>query len=146
MNLDERSDQSSFDDMVENTKENSKVQRLMGDKTSRLIDWNVDVLLSLLKQIVARRKVTTREAKPLDDFALLERQPESTVIDEVTEIIRLPEFDPHAAQYYGDADDVTIGEDVVAELLDYVTNIAIMYNENPFHCEYFQSTSDKLLS
>ena len=126
---------------VQATQENSKVQRLMGDKTSRLIDWNVDVLLSLLKQIVARREITRNNDEPPPNLKPLERPHGKTVIDEVTEIITLPEFDAKTAQYYGDTENVTIDEDVVAELLDYVTNVAIMYNENPFHCKYHAEPS-----
>jgi class 3 adenylate cyclase len=39
-----------------------KVQRLMSDKTNRLIDWNCDVLIRLLKQIVAARDATGGES------------------------------------------------------------------------------------
>jgi hypothetical protein len=34
----------------------------MSDKTNRLIDWNCDVLIRLLKQIVAARDATGGES------------------------------------------------------------------------------------
>jgi hypothetical protein len=120
--------------VVRDAMEDPKVKRLMGDKTSRLIDWNVDVLLRLLKTIVARRQAS---AVPKDSVSKLLKplnsQVGKTVIDEVVEIVTLPDFDAKAARKQSDPEGITIDERVVEQLHEYVTNVAIMYNENPFH-------------
>ena len=49
------------------------------------------------------------------------------------EISTLPNFDAQSAQNEVDLDRIDLGEDVKAELHDYVATIALMYRENPFH-------------
>jgi len=102
-----------------------KVQRLMSDKTSRLIDWNTDVLSRLLKQIIATREATdtdVRETAP----ALLDGGSSQTCLEEVKEIITLPEFDAAVAKRRKDPDEMNLGDHVEQQLHDYVSNIAIM--------------------
>ena len=53
------------------------------------------------------------------------------VIDEVQEIVRLPDFD-HIVKD-ADVDSISIKPVVVDQLYDYVSNIAAMYRENHFH-------------
>jgi hypothetical protein len=103
------------------------VTKQLTGKIERLIDWNVDVLIRLLQQIVARRDVTFQ---PFD----IEDTVKPTVtnpFDEVKEIIALPEF--KETRKLRDPNDVTIPENVAAQLRDYVSEIAMLYNENPFH-------------
>ena len=105
--------------------ESGMPSRQFNDKIERLIDWNVDVLLRLLQQIIARRDVTEKE---IDDAA----QTEATKpFDEVKEIIPLPEF--KESRTHRDPMDVKIPDAVADQLRDYVSNIAMLYNDNPFH-------------
>jgi hypothetical protein len=97
-------------------------------KIERLIDWNVDVLIRLLQQIVARRDVTFQ---PFDIEDTAKPKVITNPFDEVKEIIALPEF--KETRKLRDPNDVTIPENVVAQLRDYVAEIAMLYNENPFH-------------
>jgi hypothetical protein len=96
------------------------------DKTERLIDWNVDVLLRLIQQIVARRDVTIEAA--FDETIQKEAK---NPFDEVKEIISLPEFKETRKQR--DPSDTTIPVTVSEQLREYVSTIAGLYNENPFH-------------
>lgn len=105
------------------------------EKTMRLVRWNVDVLLRLLKQVVATRNAcAARESEDKDASTPFKAQSVSdgqTVLDEVKEIISLPDF----AQGAGKIDVNKVELDVAAEeqCLEYVQNIAMMYHANPFH-------------
>lgn len=106
-----------------------------GDKVQRLVDWNTDVLARLLRQVVARRDAseTRRIDGEVEPVLPIVRQDGSTVLDEVVEIIRLPEFDGRAARAQVDPSTIDLGENVMTQLRDYVTIIATMYRDNPFH-------------
>ena len=100
----------------------------------RLIDWNVETLLRLLKQVVAFRESTSsprRARVSYKDSSDLECR--ETPLEEVREIIALPEFDGKAAMKQKDLEKVEIPEDVVQQLHLLVSKIAAMYNANPFH-------------
>ena len=103
------------------------------EKHQRLISWNTDILARLLTQIIARRE--SRKEKP-DAPERIRRLEESvgrddTVLSEVTEVIRLPNFD--ATSNTIDPSRIELSEDVVNQLRDYVQTLAAMYRENPFH-------------
>lgn len=120
--------------MVANKAE-AKAAAMEGSKKKRLIEWNVDVLLRLLKQIVARRRACGLPAYGSDikEDRIQFAEPGKTVIDEVKEIIELPMFNAKAASKQEDADSVILPTEVVEQLFDYVSNIAATYNDNPFH-------------
>lgn len=102
-------------------------------KSSRLIDWNVDVLLRLLKQIVARRNallaIDPNRKADADESQFFKAS--HRVLDEVQEVVALPIFD--AREAIMEADSIVLDQIVVDQLYDYVSNIAAMYRENPFH-------------
>lgn len=102
------------------------------NKIDRLIDWNVEILSNTIKQIVANRR-----ANGLPDFrkafdAKVALTHGGTVLDEVKEIIALPEFDEDAT-HGNDHEAVELSDDVMAQLSEYVRCIAMLYKENPFH-------------
>ena len=106
------------------------------NRTERLIDWNVEILLGLLKQVVARRNA--KSARHLNgSFQAVSKELSSemkaTPLEEVREIIALPEFDERAASRQLTPDDVHVPQKVVRELYRLVGNIAGMYNQNAFH-------------
>lgn len=127
------------------------------DRTSRLIDYNVELLLRLLKQIVARRKSAQpgrnldlrgiNSSKSMMDLFITSSEmddstsnnddvdgpPVTMPLEEVKEIITLPEFDRKAARREKDIDTVEIEPKVVAQLKEHVKWIASQYNDNPFH-------------
>lgn len=106
-------------------------------KSERLINWNVDVLLRLLQQVVARR--TSRGETMLNSAAWdsignqFSNDRVGNVLNEVKEIIALPVFDPVAFKNERDATKIELGPTIKAELRDYVSGIASMYRDNPFH-------------
>jgi class 3 adenylate cyclase len=103
----------------------------LDEKVSRLVDWNFDLLLRSLKEIVTRRGACSG-GQYLSSPDLITK-PGSTVLEEVKEIITLPNFDAQTAQNEVDLDIIVLGAHVEAELHDYVVNIAMMYRDNPFH-------------
>ena len=114
-------------------------------KIKRLVKWNADVLLRILKQVVARRQAleslgmdeshTSVESKHDHEDEIRRRSTcGKTVIDEVKEIIELPKFNSKAAKVEKDPKEIEIDPKVVQQLHDYVTVIASMYRtEVPFH-------------
>jgi hypothetical protein len=101
------------------------------------IDWIVEVLADVLKAMVARRKA--RSLKPSTEKLLVRLEQASVAhdgkkiaIDEVSSFVALPAFDD--ADFGMDSFNVVLPDLVVAELRDYVQNIAELYNNgNPFH-------------
>jgi class 3 adenylate cyclase len=105
---------------------------VLSARVSRLIDWNVEVLLQLLRQIVARRQtIPSRTGRPqqVEPFV----RGEATLLEEVAEIITLPEFDAGATQNQVGVDSVELSEATASQLYDYVSTIATLYRDNPFH-------------
>ena len=131
--------------------EKAAMDKLATEKTARLIDWNCDVLLRLLKQIVARRramakykresivglhnlKSSRRASMNGSAHGIMDESNENgTVIDEVSQIITLPKLDLKLAKAQEEADSIELEDEIVGQLNEYVSNIAAMYRENPFH-------------
>jgi hypothetical protein len=55
------------------------------------------------------------------------------VVDEVAEVIALPQFTPKATTAISKADEIELSETVVFQLKDYITTIARNYRKNHFH-------------
>lgn len=111
------------------------------DKHQRLVDWNVEILQRLLKQIVARRMCQSGAAKRkssapppvVADGSTLGRANNHTVLDEVCEIITLPRYDAEGVRQQVKPESIALTEAVVEQLQAYVMGIAALYRENPFH-------------
>lgn len=107
-------------------------------KHQRLIDYNVDLMKKHLRHIVARRKVLNMAGRRCSQGGhppqLHPRSDEvSTVLEEVTEIIRLPSFNARAYKKQIDPETIDLGPAVESQLKRYVSIIAAMYRNNPFH-------------
>lgn len=103
----------------------------------RKIQWNADILLRMLRQIKARRN--TEEKQGLDvrrrasvtDIDLVggsSRAHDQTVLDEVKEIIVLPEFNAEAAKHDEDPSKIELPEHIVDQMREYVTVVASLYH------------------
>lgn len=112
----------------------------------RLIEWNVSVLHKLLKQIVARHSTIGKAAnetisksnfvvgaREASQFSASDPSESSMPLDEVKEIIALPAFDYRSASKQKDIESVSIPQTVEEQLNYFVTTIAQMYRDNPFH-------------
>eukprot|EP00977_Amphora_coffeiformis_P022504 scaffold10917_cov155-Amphora_coffeaeformis.AAC.5 len=121
------------------------------DKLERLVDWNVEILSSFLKDIAKRRQEFGKPAVGIfDDRELIEstrgfKDGVHDMVSEVVEIIHLPDYTTAAAlQKEGRKakkqqttapvhGNVTLSGAVSEQLRAYIRAIASMYRENPFH-------------
>lgn len=96
-------------------------------KIARLVEWNAEVLSGLLRSIVARREVTPKKqsAPTVTQFVLSKGG--EMVLDEVAEIIALPEFNTSTFKKQVDADSIQLDTVVVDQLSHLITQIASMY-------------------
>lgn len=94
---------------------------------TRLIDWNADVLLKLLKQVVAKREAKGKAG--WDDDPVIETKP--IIAEERVDVIELPPFDKEAHKYPKSID---VAPQVAQQLKEFVTAITQAYRSNPYHC------------
>ena len=114
-------------------------------KTDRLIDWQMDVCSRLLRQVVARRldNSTKRLTDATSRRSVVQDPPRSkrlttgsgkTCLDEVKEIIYLPDFEEGAARRIEhNPDEIDLGQNVVEQLRSFINAIALLYHPNDFH-------------
>lgn len=108
------------------------------EKRNRIADWTVETMSGVLKEIVVRRKAEGTKSLAPSKLLQLEKQytgfhrDGSTMMDEVKEIIELPNFDAEAAEREAniDASAIALSQQVVEELRDFVQTIASMYHDN----------------
>lgn len=101
-------------------------------KIQRLVDWNANVLLRLLKKIEGYRQATSAIKEHVRDrqhFA----GPDATVLDEVQEVVKLPKPSTSNQLINVDLDEVELSPEVVRQLHLLVVKIASMYHNNAFH-------------
>jgi len=103
----------------------------LSNRMERLIAWNIDILEQLLKKIVMRRRVIKHKSSTVKWSKTNSKS--STVLDEVQEVIKLPEYDGKYNDAEADSSSVVLSPQVCAQLREYVTAMALMYPENPFH-------------
>jgi hypothetical protein len=120
------------------------------ERQEQLVDWNVQVLKKLIKQIVARRNAAVVGRSLLAPRTYLRSDPGEQVLDslsisnasslgtgmpldEVKEIIKLPDFDKRVARRQQDAESIELSPQVMHELKLFVVAISSMYQDNPFH-------------
>ena len=120
----------------ENKPKPSKTMALDQDRKDRLVDWNVEIMKSMLKQIIARRNAASKysngESKKVK-VETMARDEQMTVLDEVCEVISLPDFDRRVAMMQQDPESVVLSSEISEQINDFVVCIATMYNDNPFH-------------
>ncbi|KAL3939740.1 MAG: hypothetical protein SGBAC_005584 [Bacillariaceae sp.] len=101
-------------------------------KVDRLVEWNVEVLSSLLQQIIASRGGAVYSIEELREVETsVGKGP--TVLEEFIPIIPLKRFDADELSDRLDPRDVDIGDGVKHQLRSYLSMIALMYQDNPFH-------------
>jgi class 3 adenylate cyclase len=120
------------------------------DHIRRLVDWNADLLGQILQLVIAKRDASSTASKhneymgeekaratglptTIDLQNSGPNQRHGSVLDEVKEIIELPEFDAVAASNQKGLASIELESTVTAQVHEYVSCIASMYNPNPFH-------------
>ncbi len=99
----------------------------------RLVDWNTDLLLRLLMKVVAsrchassrhfNRKVTKNSPMTITSIIM--------PLEEVSDILSVEAFHEKVAEEEPEPTDIS--QHVQSQLLDYVSEIALLYRDNPFH-------------
>lgn len=115
----------------------------LDERTYRLVDWNVETLLRIMKEIVAHRNAKKSSSKGAKRKSCVIANPAklsnsaivagNTPLEEVREIIALPDFDAKVAKKQQNPEDIVIPDNVINELHHLVSVIASLYNKNPFH-------------
>jgi class 3 adenylate cyclase len=117
-------------------------------RIKRLVDWNVDVLKRLLKQIVAKRNASSNQQYEVSDQKMITVEidigTETYVLDEVKEIIRLPTFDQEVFKRQENPNKIELPKNIESQLRLYVSSIAAMHRDNPFH--NFEHASHVMMS
>jgi len=116
------------------------------ESRSRLIQWNVAMLVEMIKHIVARRNALATISDSLTSRYSMKNELKmgDMPLDEVKEIISLPKFNSKASRRQKSSDEVVLPTSVVMQLQDYVANIASSYRGNSFH--NFEHASHVVLS
>eukprot|EP00980_Cylindrotheca_fusiformis_P018345 scaffold5995_cov113-Cylindrotheca_fusiformis.AAC.1 len=102
-------------------------------KIDRLVEWNVEVLSSLLQQIIASRGGVVNEIGSLSEAEKRIGSGGGTVLDEFTPIIPLKRFDTEHLRARRRPSSIEIGDAAKSQLRMYLSQIAGMYRDNPFH-------------
>jgi hypothetical protein len=99
------------------------------NRQERLIDWNFDILMGLLKKIVAHRR--SKEVEETKGNLELKNYKPNSALEELTEIIPLSAGSTvNKSTNKVRAEDVVLPLKVDAQLREYVTMIACMYRDN----------------
>ncbi|CAB9505204.1 Receptor-type guanylate cyclase gcy [Seminavis robusta] len=106
---------------------------MLPKKQQRLVSWNVEILAKILRQIMARRaslenpkEISKKASKKITEL-------NGTVLDEVADVLALPQFDAKTYQNHVDPSSIMIPETVMKQLTDMVSRVAALYQDNPFH-------------
>eukprot|EP00980_Cylindrotheca_fusiformis_P016353 scaffold4870_cov135-Cylindrotheca_fusiformis.AAC.3 len=120
------------------------------DKNDRLVEWNVEVLASLLEQIVGSRGGGVNQIQTLSEAEKGIGMGGRTVLEEFTPIIKLKRFDVEELKLRGGLTSMTIGDEVKSQLRNYISSISEMYPDNAFHnfehASHVTASVKKLLS
>ena len=100
------------------------------ERHARLIQWNAGILYGYLEAVMAcRHQSSSRSTKEVDHSTESGDLPPP--VDLVADVIMLPEYDAHARKNTRtNWDAITKAE---KDLQSYVTEIALLYNNVPFH-------------
>lgn len=105
---------------------------VMDDSKQRWIQWNVETFKELLKEIVARRGDAVTNSNEFHDPNIGSKA--DMPLEDVVEIIELPNFDRKASRRQREnAKEIVLSPLVTSQLKLYITEVADMYNDNPFH-------------
>ncbi|GKY96214.1 hypothetical protein MPSEU_000581300 [Mayamaea pseudoterrestris] len=117
---------SDNDAMIDAVPMSADAEELL--KRDRKVDWMAELLGEYLKQILAKR-----DANPTTKSTSFQMSEDLIGINEVVEAILLPRFDANADGKETEWRDLEIDSTILEQLREYVSIIASMYRDNPFH-------------
>jgi class 3 adenylate cyclase len=116
----------------ENEHEKSEAADTSGldNKTARLIDWNADILVKVIKCIVARRSSAPHRDMSAVDEAVSFHKRHETILDEVKDIIQLPKFDISCVGQ--DPSSIVLDQEVISQTRSLVANCKWFVGRNRY--------------
>eukprot|EP00980_Cylindrotheca_fusiformis_P027886 scaffold22563_cov128-Cylindrotheca_fusiformis.AAC.3 len=136
--VDQESGLSTFDEEAETeessetTEEGNRGIETM-NKTERLVEWNVEVLASLLEHIVGARGGVVNHIQSLSKAEKNTGHGGRTVLEEFIPVIPLKRFDTEQLERRQRTTTIDIGQEAKQQLREYVSTISEMYPDNAFH-------------
>eukprot|EP00980_Cylindrotheca_fusiformis_P001737 scaffold403_cov113-Cylindrotheca_fusiformis.AAC.1 len=127
--LSNSSDSSSIRDTIENDVDGIEATT----KRERLVEYNVEVLTSLLQQIIASRGDAVARNHKFISRVEATIGTGDTVLEEFVPIIPLKRFNAGDLSKRHEASSIDIGHEAKTQLRNYLTKVASMYPDNPFH-------------
>jgi len=130
---------SDFDDLNDQISQKRASKTPTGglpDKYVRMVNWNKELMLKVLKEQVARRtalNINPDSDEALSDLESKTLQHDHTVLDEVKDVVRLPEYRSEFTSPKGLTEKVRFSDNVVDQLFSFLHAVASMYRDNPFH-------------
>eukprot|EP00980_Cylindrotheca_fusiformis_P005307 scaffold1136_cov146-Cylindrotheca_fusiformis.AAC.20 len=115
----------------ERTEEDSGIEAM--NRTDRLVEWNVEVLATLLEHIVASRGGVVNQIQNLSEAEKKIGINGGTVLEEFTPVIPLKRFDAEELERRQRTTNVDIGEEAKYQLRHFISTISGMYPDNAFH-------------
>jgi hypothetical protein len=136
-NHDSTNPEDNFDQLT--AVQDFKALYSISSKNARLVEWIAELLMTFIKEIAVRRGRTKSWKRSSIDEAKLKTEIGSSVLGEVKEIVTLPSItnsdgDNDAFNTQVDVDPV-VGE----QLRHYLSQISLMYPENP--CKFRNNDS-----
>ena len=105
----------------------------------KIIDYQSDMLVDSLKLIASKRE---NAPSSVEHIHLSVNEGDSIVLDELSEVIKLPEFDPEIVRKQKDPTKINLGLTVLGQLHDYITTVASLYPDIDFRkCCVFTNVS-----
>jgi hypothetical protein len=128
--------------LTEGQLERMKASRL--ERMSRLVDWNVEVLYILLRNLVASRQSSNAVAQAKASLTPTEAHltQKKTVIHEMTDVLTLPHYCD--SEQCCDRSSFTMPHAIKEQLREFVLRIAHLYRDVPFH--NFEHASHVIMS
>lgn len=114
---------------------NHKEEDKLSEKHGRLVDWITSELSEILKEIEISRISRKQPVENVVDLELLSvtREGMKNPLDEVKDIITLPTYSAISQPSAASRASYSLSVAVQKELHTYVSNLAGMYQDNPFH-------------
>eukprot|EP00529_Nitzschia_sp_RCC80_P008238 CAMPEP_0113455580 /NCGR_PEP_ID=MMETSP0014_2-20120614/8448_1 /TAXON_ID=2857 /ORGANISM="Nitzschia sp." /LENGTH=1213 /DNA_ID=CAMNT_0000347013 /DNA_START=398 /DNA_END=4036 /DNA_ORIENTATION=+ /assembly_acc=CAM_ASM_000159 len=121
-------------------------EAMLPPRIKRLVDWNVDVLKRLLKQIVARRNALEMETYHPNHPSMMKLEmnigSDTYVLNEVVDTVKLPPY--QKLKDMENPNKIELPEGAEAQLRLYVSSIAALHRDNAFH--NFEHASHVMMS
>jgi 3'5'-cyclic nucleotide phosphodiesterase len=121
--------------------ESSLSRHSFSEKESRLIDWNVAVLMNFLEKVVGHRIINLNRNSITHGMSVSENGSTNEflpnevssglIIDEVAEVISLPRF--NSSHTMIPSSSRILPSEIRGQMKEFVTAIASMYRQVPFH-------------